>query len=137
MKRVLFKIFLISLLFVQSCSKDSNLTIDNFSIEEAKVSFVNDYEQALSTKGGDSFYYSLSGGDYTPMWDLAISNENEYIWSLEVPIVSDLAVVVKNKRALKMYKGFGFKRVGKIPRALQYLDGSFADEYKMVKYLDE
>ena len=98
MKRVLFIIFLISLLFVQSCSKDSNLTIDNFSIEEAKVSFVNDYEQALSTKGGDSFYYSLSGGDYTPMWDLAIANENEYIWSLEVPIVSDLAVVVKNKR---------------------------------------
>ena len=98
MKRVLYIIFLISLLFVQSCSKDSNLTIDNFSIEEAKVSFVNDYEQALSTKGEDSFYYSLSGGDYTPMWDLAITNENEYIWSLEVPIVSDLAVVVKNKR---------------------------------------
>lgn len=82
----------------QSCSKDSDVAIDNFSIEEAKVSFVNDYEQALSTKGGDSFYYSLSGGDYTPMWDLAISNENEYIWSLEVPIVSDMAVVVKNKR---------------------------------------
>lgn len=98
MKRVLYTIFLISLLFVQSCSKDSNLTNDNFSIEEAKVSFVNDYEQALSTKGEDSFYYSLSGGDYTPMWDLAIANENEYIWSLEVPIVSDLAVVVKNKR---------------------------------------
>lgn len=50
---------------------------------------------------------------------------------------AELSVVVKNKRALKMYKGFGFKRVGKIPRALQYLDGSFADEYKMVKYLDE
>ena len=98
MKRNLIINLLFTVLFIQSCSKDSNLTNDNFSIEEAKVSFVNDYEQALSTKGGDSFYYSLSGGDYTPMWDLAITNENEYIWSLEVPIVSDMAVVVKNKR---------------------------------------
>ena len=35
-----------------------------------------------------------------------------------------------------MYKGFGFKKIGTIPRALRYLDGSFADEYRMVKFLD-
>lgn len=49
---------------------------------------------------------------------------------------AELSVVSNNKRALKMYKGFGFKRIGVIPRALRYLDGSFADEYKMIKFLD-
>lgn len=49
---------------------------------------------------------------------------------------AELLVVSKNKRALKMYKGFGFKKIGTIPRALRYLDGSFADEYRMVKFLD-
>ena len=63
-------------------------------------------------------------------WD-----QNEMTWRL---MPSNLKLQEGwNEIVLKMYKGFGFKRVGKIPRALKYLDGSFADEYKMVKYLDE
>ena len=47
----------------------------------------------------------------------------------------ELDVVTVNEPALKMYKGFGFKITGIIPRALRYPDGTYANEYKMVKYL--
>lgn len=45
----------------------------------------------------------------------------------------ELSVVNKNSRALAMYKNFGFEIVGTIPNALRYTDGTYADEYKMVK----
>lgn len=38
-------------------------------------------------------------------------------------------------KAKKMYQSFGFKIIGTMPNALKYLDGSFADEYIMVKTL--
>ena len=47
----------------------------------------------------------------------------------------ELDVVTNNDRALAMYKNFGFKIVGTMPNALKYIDGTFADEYKMVKFL--
>lgn len=47
----------------------------------------------------------------------------------------ELDVVTTNERAFKMYKSFGFEVVGTIPNALKYLDGSYADEYKMIKQL--
>lgn len=39
-----------------------------------------------------------------------------------------------NKRALRMYKSFGFEVTGTRPRALKYPDGSYADEYMMTKF---
>lgn len=50
---------------------------------------------------------------------------------------AELLVVSNNERALNMYKSFGFEVVGTIPRALKYLDGTFATEYKMIKFLDK
>ena len=50
---------------------------------------------------------------------------------------AELLVVADNDRALNMYKNFGFEIVGTIPRALKYSDGTFATEYKMVKFLDK
>ena len=47
----------------------------------------------------------------------------------------ELEVVTGNRRALGMYLGFGFEVVGRAPRALKYADGTYADEYRMVKYL--
>ena len=47
----------------------------------------------------------------------------------------ELDVVMKNERALSMYKNFGFEIVGTMPNALKYTDGTYADEYKMVKNL--
>lgn len=47
----------------------------------------------------------------------------------------ELEVVTDNQRALAMYRGFGFEVVGTQPRAMRYDDGTFADEYKMVKVL--
>ena len=44
----------------------------------------------------------------------------------------ELDVVSGNKRAIKMYEGFGFKVTGTIPKAMQYKDGSFADKLYMV-----
>jgi len=47
----------------------------------------------------------------------------------------ELDVVKDNERALKMYQSFGFEIVGTQPKALRYPDGTYADEYLMVKML--
>ena len=47
----------------------------------------------------------------------------------------ELDVVKNNDRALKMYQGFGFEIIGTREKALRYTDGSYADEYLMVKKL--
>ncbi|MCH5324544.1 MAG: GNAT family N-acetyltransferase [Eubacterium sp.] len=48
---------------------------------------------------------------------------------------AELDVVTGNERALNMYKSFGFEIVGTSPKALKYPDGTYADEYRMVKFL--
>lgn len=45
----------------------------------------------------------------------------------------ELDVVTSNSRALNMYRGFGFEVAGTIPKALHYKDGTYADEYFMIK----
>lgn len=45
----------------------------------------------------------------------------------------ELDVVKGNDRALNMYKNFGFEIIGTRENALRYLDGTYADEYMMVK----
>ena len=45
----------------------------------------------------------------------------------------ELDVVKNNDRALKMYHNFGFKIIGTKENALRYQDGTYADEYLMVK----
>lgn len=47
----------------------------------------------------------------------------------------ELDVVKSNERALKMYQGFGFEIIGTRENALCYQDGTYADEYLMVKKL--
>lgn len=44
----------------------------------------------------------------------------------------ELAVVVNNEHAIKMYENFGFKIIGTIPKAMRYPDGTFVDENLMV-----
>lgn len=57
-------------------------------------------------------------------------------WCVENKVTQiELDAVTSNKRALNMYQNFGFQIVGTIPNALKYLDGTYANEYKMVKYL--
>lgn len=48
---------------------------------------------------------------------------------------AELEVVDGNNRAKSLYEQFGFKETGKNFRALKYDDGSYADEYIMVKIL--
>ena len=47
----------------------------------------------------------------------------------------ELDVVKNNERALKMYQGFGFEIIGTKENALRYQDGTYADEYMMIKKL--
>ena len=47
----------------------------------------------------------------------------------------ELEVVEGNTRAKNLYERFGFRETGKNFRALKYDDGSYRDEYKMVKIL--
>ena len=47
----------------------------------------------------------------------------------------ELDVVKGNERALKMYQKYGFEIIGTKENALKYQDGTYADEYLMVKKL--
>ena len=47
----------------------------------------------------------------------------------------ELDVVKNNVKALKMYQSFGFEIIGTKENALRYQDGTYADEYLMVKKL--
>ena len=47
----------------------------------------------------------------------------------------ELDVVRDNERAINMYRNFGFEIIGIKEKALHYLDGSYADEYLMIKKL--
>lgn len=47
----------------------------------------------------------------------------------------ELEVVDGNKRAKALYEHLGFQETGKHLRALKYDDGSYRDEYTMVKFL--
>ncbi len=44
----------------------------------------------------------------------------------------ELRVVADNKQAIAMYKSFGFRVTGTVPKAMRYKDGTFADEKLMV-----
>ena len=57
-------------------------------------------------------------------------------WCKEKNVMQiELDVVKENDRAIKMYQSFGFEITGTIPKALYYQDGTYADEYLMVKKL--
>ena len=47
----------------------------------------------------------------------------------------ELDVVKNNVKALRMYQSFGFEIIGTKENALRYQDGTYADEYLMVKKL--
>ncbi|MDE6585489.1 MAG: GNAT family N-acetyltransferase [Clostridia bacterium] len=47
----------------------------------------------------------------------------------------ELDVLKMNERAISMYKSFGFEIVGVVPNAIKYSDGTYDDEYIMVKKL--
>ena len=47
----------------------------------------------------------------------------------------ELDVVTINESALNMYRSFGFEITGTLPRALKYEDGTYANEYYMVKMI--
>lgn len=47
----------------------------------------------------------------------------------------ELSVASKNERAIKMYELFGFKKVGTMPHAMKYEDGTYADFVNMIKFL--
>ncbi|MDF2891589.1 MAG: family N-acetyltransferase [Clostridia bacterium] len=48
----------------------------------------------------------------------------------------ELEVVTQNNRAVSMYKNFGFEIYGTKKHALKYSDGTYADEYYMILFLD-
>lgn len=47
----------------------------------------------------------------------------------------ELEVVTQNERAISMYKHFGFEIYGERKHALKYGDGTYADEYFMIKFI--
>lgn len=53
--------------------------------------------------------------------------ENHNIEQIEIDVLKE------NKRAIEMYQDFGFEIVGTMPNALKYTDGTYGDEYIMIK----
>lgn len=49
----------------------------------------------------------------------------------------ELEVVTQNNRAISMYKNFGFEIYGTKKHALKYEDGTYADEYFMILFLND
>ncbi len=49
----------------------------------------------------------------------------------------ELDVVTENTRALSMYKQFGFEVYGTKKHAMKYSDGTYADEYSMILFLEK
>lgn len=47
----------------------------------------------------------------------------------------ELAVISTNERALALYHKMGFEKFGKCVKGFKYKDGTYADEYLMVKFL--
>lgn len=72
-------------------------------------------------------------------WNLGIGGrmmEECIKWCKEHGVTQiELDVVKNNDRAVKMYQNFGFEIIGTKENALRYLDGTYADEYLMVKKL--
>lgn len=48
----------------------------------------------------------------------------------------ELEVVTENNRAVSMYKSLGFEIYGTKPHVLKYNDGTYADEYSMILFLN-
>ena len=48
----------------------------------------------------------------------------------------ELEVVTQNSRAISMYKNLGFEVYGTKKHALKYSDGTYADEYYMILFLN-
>lgn len=48
----------------------------------------------------------------------------------------ELEVVAENNRAVSMYQNLGFEICGTIKHALKYSDGTYADEYFMILFLN-
>ncbi|GKX31104.1 N-acetyltransferase [Vallitalea longa] len=48
----------------------------------------------------------------------------------------ELEVVTENSRAISMYEKFGFEKYGTKKHALKYSDGTYADEYYMILFLE-
>jgi RimJ/RimL family protein N-acetyltransferase len=49
----------------------------------------------------------------------------------------ELEVVTQNNSAISMYQNFGFEIYGTKKHALKYADGSYADEYFMILFLND
>ena len=47
----------------------------------------------------------------------------------------ELDVVCENTHAIKMYSSFGFEIIGTLPNAIKYKNGTYSDEYLMIKKL--
>ena len=69
-------------------------------------------------------------------WNLGIGKKLMELcieWCKEKNVTQiELRVVSDNERAINFYEKFGFKTTGKIPDAMYYPDGIFADEQIMV-----
>lgn len=74
-------------------------------------------------------------------WNLGIGTQMmEYVFSLAKKMgyeQIELGVVDGNSRAKQLYEKLGFVETGKNKNALKYDDGTYRDEYAMVKMLKE
>ncbi len=106
--------------------------VDGRLVGQCSVGLVNHY-QRYRHRAGVAFVVLK---EYCNMGIGGKMMEECLAWCKENGITQvELDVVKNNDRAVQMYQSFGFEIVGTIPNALRYMDGTYADEYNMVKFL--
>lgn len=75
-------------------------------------------------------YWNMGIGSAMMAYALTLAKEMKYEQV-------ELEVLDGNDRAKRLYERFGFRETGKNIRAVKYDDGSYRDEYKMVKILTD
>jgi uncharacterized repeat protein (TIGR02543 family) len=97
-KRKIIKIILaaVAMVWVTACYDvlenkgiEDDIVTNGITIKEAAEVFQQKIRSYEILKGkGNLPENPLLPGDYTPQWDNAVYSENEYVWSIEAPIIS-------------------------------------------------
>jgi len=125
--------------FIKSSLSDDNLL---FLVAEIDGKIIGNCAVALISNNKRYLHRASMGiaicKDY---WEKGIGSKmiNECInWCKNNTIEQlELEVVTENNRAIQVYEKFGFQTYGTKKHAMKYLDGTYADEYFMILFINE
>lgn len=124
--------------FIKNCLEDENRL---FLLAEISGKIIANCSVGLISKNMRYLHRATMGiAVCKAYWNKSIGRKlmQECInWCKEKGVEQlELEVVTQNVRAISMYESFGFKTFGTKKHALKYGDGTYADEYYMILFLN-